>query len=70
MARPLPRTRRLEERARDQAKIDKLLEQTAKHEAVIVAGGALPDDRRRGIPAIGRGVRGAIAGSVPGQRLA
>jgi hypothetical protein len=69
----MPRAYRRQLQAHDQAQVDRVVAET---EHVInypstSAGATAPGDARklRGIPAIGRSVRGAIPGSVPGEEL-
>jgi hypothetical protein len=68
---PLPRAFRRKLQALDQAKLDRIIAATEKAEPSNAAGSTAGGDERRlrGLPAIGRGVRGAIAGTVPGERL-
>lgn len=72
MPQPLPRAFRLQQEALDLAKVEKIVSQVEKLEASSSEGATAAGDERRlrGLPAIGRGSRGAIAGTVPGQRLA
>ena len=72
MSQPLPRSYRSQQQAEDERKLEKILAQTAKLEPSDAAGATSGGDERRlrGLPAIGRGVRGAISGTVPGDRLA
>ena len=67
MPQPLPRYR--PPPVRELEKVDRVVAQTAEPEGA--EGVTAPGDwrRLRGVPCLGRGVRGAIAGTVPPQRL-
>ena len=66
MAQPLPRAFRLQEQARDRAKLDKLIGET---DALSAPGMGSADGhewaRRRGLPLVGLGIRGTTAGTDP-----
>ena len=67
MVQPLPRAFRRQLQAEDAAKLDRIIREVEEREpsrsAGVTAGG---DERRlRGVPAIGRGVAGAIRGTNP-----
>lgn len=70
--RTLPRFRRRQEEADSRRKIARILLETGEAAPERAAAGATaPGDvlRLRGIPAIGRGVGGAIAGSDPARAV-
>ncbi len=71
MPQPLPRHRRLTELEVDTVKINVIVGEADRLEASLAAGATSGGDsaRLRGLPAIGYRVQGAIAGTVPGQRL-
>lgn len=67
MAPILPRFRRHEEAAEDHRRISKRLQESGEPAEPMRVLSRLGDERQlRGVPVIGRGVRGAVAGSVPG----
>lgn len=67
MAAPiLPRFRRHEEAAEDYRRTSQRLRESGEPAQTTKILSLLGDERQlRGIPAIGRGVRGAIAGTIP-----
>ncbi len=65
---PLPRAFRRQLMAEDAAKLELILAELGEHEEPASAAGATAagDARRlRGVPAVGRGVPGAIPGTNP-----
>jgi hypothetical protein len=71
VSQPLPRFRRRELEAQDLAKVASIVAEAGPDPSLgrPVAGATAAGDGRRlrGIPAIGRGVSGAIPGSQPGS---
>jgi hypothetical protein len=65
----LPRHRKVQEAAEDARKLNRLLDETS--EVTPAARATAGGDRRRlrGIPAVGRGTGGAIAGTSPESAL-
>ncbi len=68
---PLPRHRRLRERALDAANLDRIVGEADGREASVAAGATAAGDwrRMRGVPVQARGVGGAVAGSEPVRAL-
>jgi hypothetical protein len=68
---PLPRAWRRQEQAADRENVDRILREVSDEPPSSGAGATAAGDwrRLRGIPAIGRGVAGAIRGSRPGDSL-
>jgi len=63
----MPRAYRRQLQAQDQAHVERII---GEHDTQTYANTPGGDARKlRGIPAIGRNVRGAIPGSVPGEEL-
>jgi hypothetical protein len=68
---PLPRAYRRQLQVEDQAKLERILAEVVDEEPSSAAGATAPGDSRRlrGIPAVGRGVAGAIQGTNPVAEL-
>ena len=63
----MPRAYRRQLQAQDQAQVDRAVGQADTRTYANTPGG---DARKlRGIPAIGRNVRGAVPGTIPGDNL-
>ena len=71
MPQPLPRAYRRQEQTGDTEKVDRILREVGDEQPASAAGATAAGDERRlrGIPAVGRGCSGAIAGSRPGENL-
>ncbi len=71
MAQPLPRLMAELERREDERKLANILLETGEPLPTSTAGATGPGDweRLRGLPAIGRGVSGAVRGSDPMRAL-
>jgi len=67
--RVMPRAYRRQLQATDQQAVDRAVQDAGP--IIHTPGATAPGDSRklRGIPAIGRSVRGATGGSVPGENL-
>ncbi len=65
----MPRSYRRQLQAQDRANVDRAVNESGPIEHT--PGATAPGDSRklRGIPAIGRNVRGAVPGTVPGENL-
>jgi hypothetical protein len=65
----LPRFRRAQLEREEQMKVDRAVNESVGNPSTVIRA-TLPGDirRLRGIPAIGRGVDGAIPGTRPGQQ--
>lgn len=66
----LARFNRVQQKQEDLAKVERIVNETPETTvvAVVAARSAEGDPRRlRGLPAIGRGVSGAIPGTAPGR---
>ena len=68
---PLPRAYRRQLQAEDAANVERIVAEVGEQDVSGVAGVTSGGDERRlrGIPAIGRGVPGAIRGTRPGDGL-
>ena len=71
MRRPLPRAFRKQLEAEDAQKVERIVAATEEPEPTRTAGATAGGDgrRMRGLPIQARGVRSAIPGTVPGERL-
>ena len=69
MPQPLPRAYRRQEQTGDTEKVDRILREVGDEQPASAAGAAGDERRLRGVPAIGRGVAGAIRGTRPRDGL-
>jgi len=67
----LPRAYRRQEQSSDTEKVDRILREVGDEQPATAAGATAAGDERRlrGIPAVGRGVSGAISSTDPVRAL-